>query len=125
MIYVSFISLTKIIPVIKEVLDDKGDAVLLIKPQFEAGRELVEKKGVVRDETTQAKVVRTIIDSCLKDDFMIRGIDFSPIKGPAGNIEYLLYISKNKNYEGMNLENIDNYIKKLVKMSHDELDKED
>lgn len=122
---VSFISLTKIIPVIKEVLDDKGDAVLLIKPQFEAGRELVEKKGVVRDETTQAKVVRTIIDSCLKDDFIIRGIDFSPIKGPAGNIEYLLYISKNKNDEGMNLENIDNYIKKLVKMSHDELDKED
>lgn len=122
---VSFISLTKIIPVIKEVLDDKGDSVLLIKPQFEAGKELVEKKGVVRDETTQAKVVRTIIDSCLKDDFMIRGIDFSPIKGPAGNIEYLLYISKNKNYEGMNLENIDNYIKKLVKMSHDELDKED
>lgn len=122
---VSFISLTKIIPVIKEVLDDKGDAVLLIKPQFEAGRELVEKKGVVRDETTQEKVVRTIIDSCLKDDFIIRGIDFSPIKGPAGNIEYLLYISKNKNDEGMNIENIDNYIKKLVKMSHDELDKED
>lgn len=122
---VSFISLTKIIPVIKEVLDDKGDAVLLIKPQFEAGRELVEKKGVVRDETTQEKVVRTIVDSCLKDDFIIRGIDFSPIKGPAGNIEYLLYISKNKNDEGMNIENIDNYIKKLVKMSHDELDKED
>lgn len=122
---VSFISLTKIIPVIKEVLDDKGDAVLLIKPQFEAGKELVEKKGVVRDETTQEKVVRTIVDSCLKDDFIIRGIDFSPIKGPAGNIEYLLYISKNKNDEGMNLENIDNYIKQLVKMSHDELDKED
>jgi len=125
---VSFISLTKILPVIKELLKISGEAVLLIKPQFEAGKELVEKNGVVRDKKIHEKVVKYIIDYCMKSNFCIKGLDFSPIKGPAGNIEYLLYISNvdiSDKLLAIGTDDIDSYIKSIVEKSHDSLNKEE
>ena len=120
---VSFISLTKIIPVIKELLKDGGEAVLLIKPQFEAGRELVEKKGVVKDKNIHIQVIKSIIDNCKDNDFKILGLDFSPIKGPAGNIEYLIYISNGTCKKDTILDNnMDDTIDQIVEKSHNELD---
>lgn len=126
---VSFISLTKILPVIKELLKESGESVLLIKPQFEAGKELVEKNGVVRDSAIHKEVIKSVIDYCINSGFTILGLDFSPIKGPAGNIEYLLYIGKSVddnrvlNVE-IQLDRMDVYISKIVNKSHDELNKE-
>lgn len=127
---VSFISLTKILPVIKELLKENGEAVLLIKPQFEAGKELVEKNGVVRDSTVHEEVIKSVIDFCIDNNFTVKGLDFSPIKGPAGNIEYLLYIGKfkddiNQANAGLDLGKMNEYISKVVKQSHDELNKEE
>lgn len=127
---VSFISLTKILPVIKELLKENGESVLLIKPQFEAGKELVEKNGVVRDSTVHEEVIKSVIDFCIENNFTIKGLDFSPIKGPAGNIEYLLYIGKftndkNQTSAGLDVSKMDEYISKVVKQSHDELNKEE
>jgi len=93
---VSFISLTKIILPARELLKDNGRMVCLIKPQFEAGRDKVGKKGVVRDKDVHAEVIEKIIrfvDIC---GFIILRLDFSPIKGPEGNIEYLIYLQKDK-----------------------------
>ena len=89
---VSFISLKKIIPTIKDILNEDGKAVLLIKPQFEAGKELVSKGGVVKDKNIHIAIINDIINYCISFKFKIIGIDYSPIKGPAGNIEYLLYV---------------------------------
>ena len=125
---VSFISLTKILPVIKELLKISGEAVLLIKPQFEAGKELVEKNGVVRDKEIHEKVVKYIIDYCMKSNFCIKGLDFSPIKGPAGNIEYLLYISNvdiSDKLLAIGTDDIDSYIESIVEKSHESLNKEE
>ena len=125
---VSFISLTKILPVIKELLKISGEAVLLIKPQFEAGKELVEKNGVVRDKKIHEKVVKYIIDYCMKSNFCIKGLDFSPIKGPAGNIEYLLYISNvdiSDKLLAIGTDDIDSYIISIVEKSHESLNKEE
>lgn len=93
---VSFISLEKILPVAYELLKEDGRGVCLIKPQFEAGREEVGKKGVVRDKNVHKKVIQKIVDFSKKLGFNIIGLDFSPIKGPEGNIEFLLYITKDK-----------------------------
>ena len=91
---VSFISLRLILPVARELMADKARAVCLIKPQFEAGREKVGKKGVVRDPAVHAEVVRGIYDFCLQNGFDVLALDFSPIKGPEGNIEYLIYLER-------------------------------
>ncbi|MEG1773362.1 MAG: TlyA family RNA methyltransferase, partial [Oscillospiraceae bacterium] len=91
---VSFISLTLILPVAARVLRDNGEVVCLVKPQFEAGREKVGKKGVVRDPEVHKEVLERIIDNAVSLEFAVKGIDFSPIKGPEGNIEYLLYLTK-------------------------------
>ncbi|MGB7604297.1 MAG: TlyA family RNA methyltransferase [Lutisporaceae bacterium] len=97
---VSFISITKVLPVAKELLKDKGRLVCLIKPQFEAGREKVGKKGVVRDKNVHKEVIEKIINFCINNiNLYILGLSFSPIKGPEGNIEYLVYLSK-ENIEG-------------------------
>ncbi len=93
---VSFISLKLIIPVMKELLKDGGKAVCLIKPQFEAGREKVGKKGVVRELSTHIEVVEEIKNFVLENGFSVLNLDFSPIKGPQGNIEYLIYIQKDE-----------------------------
>ena len=91
---VSFTSLRLVLPVLFELLKDSGEGVCLIKPQFEAGREKVGKKGVVREKSTHVEVVNNIVSFARECGFKVAGLDFSPIKGPEGNIEYLMYLSK-------------------------------
>ena len=97
---VAFISLKLVLPVARNFLRDGGEAVCLIKPQFEAGREKVGKKGVVRDKAVHAEVIGSIADFVLHNGFSILGLTFSPVKGPEGNIEYLLYLKKSKKPSG-------------------------
>ena len=89
---VSFISLTLILPVLSGLIRPGGQAVCLIKPQFEAGREHVGKKGVVRDAQVHIDVISKIVDFALETGWSVRGLDYSPIKGPQGNIEYLIWL---------------------------------
>lgn len=91
---VSFISLKKILPVMRELLKNDGKAVCLIKPQFEAGRENIGKKGVVRDKKVHVSVIDEITSFAVENGFDLLGADFSPVKGPEGNIEYLMFIKK-------------------------------
>ncbi len=113
---VSFISLCLVLPKVYELLGDKGECVALIKPQFEAGREKVGKKGVVREKSTHVEVVEKIISFARDIGFTVKGLDFSPIKGPEGNIEYLLYISKEAG------ESVSVFPEDVVNASHNELD---
>jgi 23S rRNA (cytidine1920-2'-O)/16S rRNA (cytidine1409-2'-O)-methyltransferase len=114
---VSFISLTKVLPAAIQLMKEKGRIVCLIKPQFEAGREKVGKKGVVRDKQVHMQVIDSIIDFCRnKSGLSVMGLSYSPIKGPEGNIEYLLYLSKDKNLIGTAPE-ID--ISGIVSMAHE------
>jgi 23S rRNA (cytidine1920-2'-O)/16S rRNA (cytidine1409-2'-O)-methyltransferase len=92
---VSFISLTKILLPARRLLKDGGEMVCLIKPQFEAGKDKVGKKGVVREPKVHEEVVHRIIDFVAIAGFEVLHLDFSPIKGPEGNIEYLVHIRKN------------------------------
>ncbi len=116
---VSFISLRKILPVMRELLRDGGRAVCLIKPQFEAGRENVGKKGVVRDRAVHESVVASITEFAVESGFNVCNVDFSPIKGPEGNIEYLMLVEKSDSaamlWQGSAAE--------LVAASHEQLDK--
>lgn len=96
---VSFISLKKIMPATINLLSDKGEVVALIKPQFEAGKEKVGKKGVVRDINVHNEVVKSIVDYLLSQGLNILALSYSPIKGPEGNIEYLVYFTKDKDRE--------------------------
>lgn len=89
---VAFISLTKVLAPVKALMKEEGQIVCLIKPQFEAGREKVGKKGVVRDKKVHREVIETVMNHSLSLGFHILGIDHSPIRGPEGNIEYLLYM---------------------------------
>jgi len=91
---VSFISLTKILLPARRLLSDNGQMVCLIKPQFEAGRDKVGKKGVVRDKKVHEEVIRKILVFAGISGFSVLDLSFSPIKGPEGNIEYLIYIRK-------------------------------
>lgn len=91
---VSFISLSLILPALNPLMDNGSQAVCLIKPQFEAGREGVGKKGVVREKSVHIAVIEKIIDTVLENGFSLLGLDYSPIKGPEGNIEYLCHIEK-------------------------------
>ena len=89
--------MTKVVPVAVRLLKEKGEIVCLIKPQFEAGRDKVGKKGVVRDKDVHIQVIEKIITFCSDDiGLSILGLSYSPIKGPEGNIEYLLHLSKSK-----------------------------
>ena len=116
---VSFISLKKIIPTALELMSPAGKIVALIKPQFEAGREKVGKKGVVKDKSTHIEVIKSIVDFLESKKLSILGLGYSPIKGPEGNIEYLVYFSKE--YSETNPFSSE-YINKLVDASHGELD---
>lgn len=116
---VSFISLSHILPVLSTLLSDTGEAVCLIKPQFEAGKEKVGKKGVVRDLNVHLEVVKKVIDLALDNGFDVLGLEFSPIKGPEGNIEYLIFIKKSN--EPKISDDVD--ADALVSRSHLELDK--
>ena len=101
---VSFISLTKILLPARNLLKDNGKMVCLIKPQFEAGKEKVGKKGVVRDEKVHIEVIEKIFDFIDILDFEFLALDYSPIKGPEGNIEYLIYIEKKAGLSEAHLE---------------------
>lgn len=90
---VAFISLDKILPAVKKILAPEAFVIALVKPQFEAGREHIGKKGVVRDPEVHKDVIRRIITMAKAEGFGIGGLDFSPVKGPEGNIEYLLYLT--------------------------------
>lgn len=89
---VSFISLTKVLGPVKNLLTDSGEIVCLIKPQFEAGREKVGKKGVVREKSVHLEVIRMVIAFAVELGFEVLNLEYSPIKGPEGNIEYLLHL---------------------------------
>ena len=93
---VSFISLKYILPALSPLLKDGGSAVCLIKPQFEAGRENVGKKGVVKDQRVHIKVIKNVCSYAVQAGFSVSALDFSPVKGPEGNIEYLVYLKKDE-----------------------------
>ena len=95
---VSFISIRLVIPAVKALLCPDADFICLIKPQFEAGREEVGKKGVVRDSAVHERVIREILDFVPEAGLSAEGLDYSPIKGPEGNIEYLCHL-KNREAE--------------------------
>ena len=90
---VAFISLDKVLPVVRILLKDDGETIALIKPQFEAGKEHVGKNGVVRDPTVHTSVIRAVLTVAEDLGFIASGLTFSPIKGPKGNIEYLLHLT--------------------------------
>jgi len=112
---VSFISLRLVLPVIKLFLHENSEGVCLVKPQFEAGKEKVGKKGVVKSPEVHAEVLDNILNYTVNLGFYIKNLDYSPIKGPEGNIEYLLNLSLNFN------DNRSFDINNLVKNSHDNL----
>ncbi len=114
---VSFISLKLIIPVMRNLLKDKGRAVCLIKPQFEAGRERIGKNGVVYDIETHYDVVQMIYDFVIENGFSVLDLDFSPIKGPQGNIEYLIFIEKSDEPQII----LEKSVKEIVDASHSKL----
>lgn len=113
---VSFISLKLVLPSIKKLLKCDGEVVCLIKPQFEAGREKVGKKGVVRDPDTHKEVIKMVIEYSKNLGFSIIGLSFSPIKGPEGNIEYLLYLKNTENND--KVDDINSLIAFIVSESH-------
>lgn len=112
---VSFISLTKILPPAKQLLKKEGSMVCLIKPQFEAGREKVGKKGVVRDPEVHREVIIKIIEFAQSLGFTVAGLSFSPIKGPEGNIEYLIYLVQQPEKQGIIS------VDEVVKEAHEQL----
>lgn len=118
---VSFISLTKILTPAYDMLKEQGTMVCLIKPQFEAGREKVGKKGVVRDPAVHREVIEKVIQHAQEVGFFVADLSYSPIKGPEGNIEYLMYLKK-----GMFTENFEEpkmKISQIVDMAHCSLEK--
>ncbi len=119
---VSFISLTKVIPVVAGLLKDEGSIMALIKPQFEAGREKVGKKGVVRKESTHIEVIEDIVGFLKESGLKVISLDYSPIKGPKGNIEYLIYFTKKRDFNEV-FKNED--IVEVIKASHGELNGEE
>ena len=114
---VSFISLRLVLPAVQPFLKADGAVVALIKPQFEAGREKVGKKGVVRDPKVHKEVIQTIYDFVLELGWIPTGLTYSPIRGPEGNIEYLLYI-KPHGAQAVPTENIE----QTVRLSHEDLE---
>ena len=114
---VSFISLTKVLEPVKALMSPRGQVVCLIKPQFEAGREKVGKKGVVREKSTHQEVIEKVIAYAKGIGFAICNLEFFPIKGPEGNIEYLLQLQNSPTEEEMNRADPD--VKVLVEQSHE------
>ena len=118
---VSFISLTKVLLPVRNLLSQDGQIVCLIKPQFEAGREKVGKKGVVRDPAVHKEVIEKVIVFAKEQYLQPLALDFSPIKGPEGNIEYLLYLQKKP--EGTEMTDGDMDVDAVVGQAHGTLDK--
>lgn len=117
---VAFISLNKVLPVAKTLLSDTGEILALIKPQFEAGREHVGKKGVVRDPAIHEAVCHKVIDLARGLAFLPKALTFSPVKGPEGNIEYLVWLTKDVSaVDGI----ADGLVETIVRQAHEALDK--
>ena len=116
---VSFISLRLILPALRGVLKASGEVVCLVKPQFEAGREKVGKKGVVRDPKVHQEVLEHFLEHAREADFLVKDMTFSPIKGPEGNIEYLGHLSVGADVPGAPWEGD---IRALVAQSHETLE---
>ena len=114
---VSFISLRLVMPAVAPLLKPDAEIMCLIKPQFEAGRELVGKKGVVRDAAVHEQVIRTVLEFMPSIGFSVQGLDYSPITGPEGNIEFLLYMRKS------DADSVEPDISSLVERAHRELKK--
>ena len=113
---VSFISLALVLPAARNLLTEDGHMVCLIKPQFEAGREKVGKKGVVRDKAVHIEVIEKVIRIAGGLHLKVLGLDYSPIKGPEGNIEYLIYLEKRPEDEAPANEPVD--VRQVVERSH-------
>ncbi len=113
---VSFISLKIILPVIKDLLSEGAEAMCLIKPQFEAGKQNIGKNGVVKDKSVHRSVLKDIYDFALSLGLSVLNLSYSPIKGPEGNIEYLIYLKKNNSLIVSDIN-----IKDIVEKSHNEL----
>ena len=117
---VAFISLEKVLPAVKAMLKPDGQVVALIKPQFEAGKEKVGKKGVVRDPKVHLEVIHKVIDTAREMEFVTKELTFSPVKGPEGNIEYLVWLTKGKEAA----DNVtDEVMASTVELAHSNLDK--
>ena len=114
---VAFISLTKVLLPVKNLLAPGGQVAALIKPQFEAGREKVGKKGVVREKSTHLEVIEKVLSYAVSLGLDVLHLEFSPIKGPEGNIEYLMYLKKGGE-DQVNAEEIE----RVVRQSHEKLD---
>ena len=112
---VSFISIKLVLPTVRDLLLPGADLICLIKPQFEAGREEVGKKGVVRDSAVHCQVIHSILDFAPQVGLSVMGLDYSPIKGPEGNIEYICHM-KNGSFEGPSLD-----VEAIVNASHEAL----
>lgn len=115
---VSFISLTKVLGPVRQLLKDQGEIVALIKPQFEAGREKVGKKGVVRDAKVHVQVIEMVTSFARQNGFALLHLDYSPIKGPEGNIEYLLHLKKTEEQQP---EEMPFTVSQVVERSHSSL----
>ena len=111
----SFISLSKVLPAAYNLLGERGEIVALIKPQFEAGREKVGKKGVVREKSTHIEVIQNCFAYAKENGFFVRELEFSPVKGPEGNIEYLYHLVKSGDVDS----DID--IEAVVNTAHEKL----
>lgn len=116
---VSFISLTKVLIPARALLKDSAEMVCLIKPQFEAGKDKVGKKGVVRDKNVHQEVIQKIVDFAIENGFSVLNLEYSPIKGPEGNIEYLVHIRKTKDPRTADCVDVTG----VVEAAHGELDK--
>lgn len=118
---VSFISLGLIFPALYEILADQGQVVALIKPQFEAGREAIGKHGIVRDPKVHEQVLASVTDLAVQAGFAVKALDFSPIQGGHGNIEFLVHLQKSEQAENL----VSEALSDLVMRAHEELNKDE
>ena len=118
---VAFISLTKVLEPVKALMKENAQIVCLIKPQFEAGRDKVGKHGVVRDINVHKEVIENVIEFAMNAQFKVIGLDYSPIKGPEGNIEYLLYLRKGDDDAALDMEELRERIKLVTDNASDSL----
>lgn len=116
---VSFISLDKVLPAVYNLLKEKGEVVALIKPQFEAGREFIQKGGLVKKAEVHQTVIERICEKAQKIGFSIQGLTFSPLKKTSGNIEYFICLIKNSGKDKAN--NFPQIVEEVVKQAHQEL----
>ena len=118
---VSFISLSKVLPAAFNLLKENGEIVALIKPQFEAGREKVGKKGVVREKSTHIEVIQNCFEYARENNFSVEELEFSPVKGPEGNIEYLCFLEDRGNAEEALSEAWEAELMRITEDSHRDL----